>query len=213
MIKRFKISFSTKLFPTTWISLLLTILLLPMSLTLPAWWGWENGPVENTQVFILCIGLILTWFAARYNRNDRKIRNLWLGLTPFWLLCIGRELSWGRVFYTTSIGRDGPEFISIHQLWYGQWVYPIVAVVIVALILGICFNSPWNYIRKTPMPLVDMIILLIMTVLASIFDKATIAFLHPHEEILEEWAELTAYWSLISIVAIIGFKNKLTRID
>jgi hypothetical protein len=39
--------------------------------------------------------------------------------------------------------------------------------------------------------------------------KSTISFLHPHEEALEEWAELTAYWALVSIVLFAFCQNKL----
>lgn len=118
-----------------------------MGLTLPPWWGWENGPLENTQVLILAIGLVVSWFAARHNRDNRKARNLWLWLTLFWLLVMGRELSWGRVFYPVASGANGPELISLHQLWYGPLIRPFVAAVMIAMVTGIYLNSPLKYIR------------------------------------------------------------------
>lgn len=205
MIKKSDCRVSWKPFPTTWISLLLTVLLFPLGLTLPAWWGWENGPVENTQIVILVVGLVISYLAAQHNRDNRKFRNLWLYLIPFWLLIIGRELSWGRVFYPVAFGPNGPEFISLYQLWYGPFVKPIIAIVLIAMLIGICLNSPLKYIRQATLPLLDIAILFIMVILASAFDKFTFSILHAQEEMLEEWAELTAYWSLVSIAAITGF--------
>ncbi len=39
--------FLYQLFPTTYLSILLTALLFPVEFYLPAWWSWENGPWEN----------------------------------------------------------------------------------------------------------------------------------------------------------------------
>jgi hypothetical protein len=202
-----KIRFTLRPAPTTWLSLLLLALLFPLGLSLPDWWSWENGPLENTQIIILGGGLLTTWLAADHNRHDRKVRNLWLWLTPFWLLCIGRELSWGQVFYPVSIGVHGPEFISIHQLWYGPLVKPLVAITIITMIIG-CHSSPLKCLRQTTLPLLDIAILFLAAILSIWFDKSTISFLHPCEEVLEEWAELTAYWSMVSIVMITGFQKK-----
>lgn len=219
MARQYRTCYSWKPAPTTWLSLLLLVLLFPVGLSLPGWWGWENGPLENTQVFILGIGCLLSFFAARYNRNNRKARNLWLWSAPYWLLCIGRELSWGRVFYPISIGPQGPEFISIHQfhqLWYGPFIYPFIAIVIVATLVGIYRSSPLEYIKQTTLPLLDIAVLLIAIILASWFDKGTLPLFHHSEEVLEEWAELTAYWSMVSIAAVSGFtksaKNSLNQV-
>lgn len=201
-------SLTQNIFPTTWLSLLLTASLFPVGLILPPWWGWENGPLENTQVVILGIGLVISWFAARHNRSNRKFRNLWLWLTPFWLLVIGRELSWGRVFYPVAFGPNGPEFISLHQLWYGPFVKPAVAVTIIAMVTGIIFSSPLKYMRHAKLPLLDIIILIFTALLASACDKGMVPFFDPQQEVLEEWAELTAYWSMLSIVTIVGLRKR-----
>lgn len=199
---------SWHVYTTSWLSLLLLALLFPLGIFLPVWWGWENGPLENTQVLILSGGLAVSCYAVRHNRNQRKVRNLWLWSILFWLLCIGRELSWGRVFYPVVSGIHGPEFISIHQLPYGFLVHPIVAIVIIAALIGICRSAPLTYLRQTTLPLIDIAVVLLTAILSIWFDKSTIPFLSPHEEVLEEWAELTTYWALVSI-AVIMVKNQL----
>jgi hypothetical protein len=202
--------FVYKPFSTTWISIIMVVLLFPLGLSLPRSWGWENGPLENIQVLILSIGLVLSWFAAQHNRDNRNVRNLWLWLILFWLLCIGRELSWGRVFYPVALGENGPEFLSIHQVWYGPWVHPFVAIASISMLIGIYCSSPLQYLRQAPLPLFDIAIVIIMAIITTWFEKTTIQFLHPYRVLLEEWAELTVYWSLVSIEIIIGLKNRAT---
>ncbi|XER07937.1 hypothetical protein SRRS_35300 [Sporomusa rhizae] len=85
MIKQSDCLFSWKPFPTTWISILLTVLLFPLGLILPAWWGWENGPLENTQIVILGVGLIISFpplpVAAFSSKAAISLRN-YLPLIP-----------------------------------------------------------------------------------------------------------------------------------
>lgn len=200
--------FLYRLFPTTYLSFLLTVLLFHAGFYLPAWWGWENGPLENTQVLILGIGLVLSWLAAWNNRDDRNSRNLWLWLTPCWLLCILRELSWGRVFYPISMGAHGPEFISLQQLWYGSLVKPLVAIAVIVTLVGIYRSAPLTYIRQTQLPLLDIVILFLAAMMASICEKNILSLLRPYHQVLEELAELTLYWSMVSIVIITGFPKQ-----
>lgn len=197
--------FLYQLFPTTYLSILLTALLLPAGFYLPAWWGWENGPLENTQVLILGIGLVLSWLAAWNNRHDRTSRNLWLCLTPCWLLCILRELSWGRVFYPIFLGVHAPEFIPLQQLPYGYLVKPLVAVIIVVTLIAIYRTDPVTYIRQTKLPFLDFATLLLAALIADVCDKNLLSALQPYHQLMEEWAELTAYWSMVSISAVTSF--------
>ncbi len=62
-----------QLFPTTYLSLLLTGLLFPAGLCLPAWWGWENGLLENLQVLILTVGL-----------HPHQVLEEWAELPAYW---------------------------------------------------------------------------------------------------------------------------------
>lgn len=203
MVKQNNRFLSWHIFPTTWVSLLLFLLIFPLGLTLPVWWGWENGPLENTQVVILGIGAIISRIAMQHHRYNRKYRRLWSWLILFWLILMGRELSWGRVFYPVAIGADGPHFISIQQLWYGPLVRPVVTIAILAMLIGILRTSPWKYVQQTTLPLTDIVILLISSIVAMIFDKISL-----QGEVVEEWAELTAYWSMVSITVVTGLKNQ-----
>jgi hypothetical protein len=197
--------------PTTWLSFLLTILLFPLGLLLPSWWGWENGPIEDIQLSFLSAGLVLSWLSARYHRHDRPSRNFFLWLMPCWLLAIGRELSWGRVFYPVTLaGEQGPRFLPLHGLWYGKFVYPVNTVIIIATLAGLCHSfsrSEWKQTLR--IPAIDTILFILAATAAElIFEKNIFPALKPYAQLLEEGAETIAYWCLVSITAAVGFDQR-----
>lgn len=206
--------FSWRIFPSTWISLLLMVVLFPLGFSLPEWWGWENGPIENTQVIILIAGAILSCLAARHNRHDSQICKLWLWTVPIWLIIIGRELSWGRVFFDpVSIGPDGPMFPSIHEIWYGRYVYPVNIIIMSSTLCGLWYNFNWKKIKHIwRIPAIDGI-LLILSAIASqlVFEKNLLMVFNPCSQLLEEWSELIVYWCMVSILLVNGF-NKYVRV-
>ncbi len=210
LIQKNKI-FAWRWYPLNWISLLLLVLLVPVGFFLPAWYGWENGPIENTQVFILIVGAVLSWLASRRNCDNRKIRNLWLWSIPVWLLMVGRELSWGRVFFDpVSIGPEGPTFPSIHEIWYGQYVYPILSIIIIATLIGLWRNFNWVYIKQKmyEISVLDGVLVIVGAIVSQlIFDRDLIMMLKSYSQMLEEWSELIVYWCMVSIVFVAGFKK------
>ncbi len=206
--------FTWRVFPVTWVSLLLVVLLFPLGFLLPGWWGWENEPIENTQVVILGAGAGLSWLAAQHNRDDSEMRKLWLWTIPVWLLLIGRELSWGRVFFDpVFIGPDGPVFPSIHAVWYGRYVYPVNAVIMLSTLYGLWRNFNWSKIKqRCRIPAVDGIVLLLAAIAAQlIFERELITVLKPYSQMLEEWSELIVYWCMISMTSVIGFSSSRTE--
>ena len=195
--------FTWELFPTTRISLVLAALLFPLGLLLPDWWGWENGPVENTQVLILCAGAFFSWQASR--RQNDQLHTLWSWTIMIWLLMVGRELSWGRVFFApVSIGSQGPVFPSIQDVWYGPYCYPVLTVLMLSTLVGLWRNFTWEKIKpRLRIAIVDCSLLL-LAVLASqlVFEKNLIPLLSPYSQMLEELSELIAYWCMVSIIVV-----------
>jgi len=203
-----------RLFPSTGVSVLLAVLLFPLGFYLPGWWGWENGPIENTQVVILIVGAIVSWLAARRNWDDIQMRNLWLWSILVWLLMVGRELSWGRVFFDpVSTGSGGPMFPSIRAVWYGQYVYPVLTLVIITTLIGLWRNFNWGNMKENLCISAVDGILLILAAIASqlIFERNVILILQPYSQVLEEWSELMVYWCMVSMVLVIGFKKENLR--
>jgi len=201
--------YSWRLAPTSWLSLLLIVLLAPLGSSLPAYWGWENGPLENSQVVLLGLGFIASCLIVYHYREQPPASSLWRWISPLWLICIGRELSWGRVFFQVGKDQNGPVFITLKQLWYGPLVKPAVILSVIVLLVGIFRSSPFDYLEKITLPLTDIAIFILAAGVASLSDKGIIAALQTHEEVVEEWAEIVTYWCMLSVTLIIGFPEKL----
>jgi hypothetical protein len=103
------------------------------------------------------------------------------------------------------MGAHGPEFITLQQLPYGFLIKPLVAIVIVVTLMAIYRTDPVTCIRQTKLPFPDFVTLLLAALIAIFCDKNILPFLQPYHQVLEEWAELTAYWSMVSIATVTGF--------
>lgn len=120
------------------LSILLIVLGFPLGLMLPGWWGFENGPVENTQAVILVIGFLHAIILFR--RADPRSKRLWLAGIPLWFVLIARELSFGAVFLPPNrLSAHGPVF-SVNQLSYKPFITPVVLALIVFTIAVIAIK-------------------------------------------------------------------------
>lgn len=166
--------------------------------TLPLTWGWENGPLEWSQVVILATGALLTgcwWQEAISSRRFHHAR-LFAWAIPLWLLMIGRELSWGRVFYQAGLDPiEGPYFISVAQLPYGKFVYPVLAMIILSWLFAVIkyklYAIPYELFRQGRFPTSEFILVVLSFVTAYIAEQ------HLHKAIMEELVECVAYLSLV----------------
>lgn len=164
---------------------------------LPLTWGWENGPLEWSQVVLLAIGAILSgcwWREAILSRQYHHAR-FFAWAIPLWLLMIGRELSWGRVLYPTGIHPvSGPYFLSLTQLPYSKIVYPVIAIVILAWLFAVIkyklYAFPYDILRQGRFPISEFILVVISFLVASVAEQ------HLHNTIMEEIVECVAYFSL-----------------
>ena len=112
-----------------------------MAPRLPQWTGWENGPVENLQVLMLCAGGLL---AIRYGRAEptQQRRTFWSLLAPIWFILAARELSWGACFLTpyATAPDTGPKFSSSVQLAHRTGILGAVALLVAVLL--------WRFVRS-----------------------------------------------------------------
>lgn len=97
----------------------------------PAIEGWENGPIENTQVVILLSGLVCA-IVFFFRLTEPRQKAFWLSVMPIWPILAARELSWGAVFYPPLefMGYSGPVYSSHIQLWYKPFVTPVILVLL-----------------------------------------------------------------------------------
>ncbi|MCO0638281.1 hypothetical protein M8745_20310, partial [Lutimaribacter sp. EGI FJ00014] len=84
-------------------------------------------------MLVLLVGMVAA-LVYQHRSDERAWKWFWRAAAPLWFILLARELSWGAVFYPpTQMTGDGPIFSSDH-LWYKPAVYPIVALLGVAVV-------------------------------------------------------------------------------
>lgn len=186
--------------PIKWILLIGILVSYFISPYLPISWGWENGLLEWLQVVILAIGLVLNykwWHDAKANDHHGTARFLLLA-TSLWLLMIGRELSWGRVFFPNGFDAvTGPSFASLAQLPYGAIVNPLLAVIITVWIFAVIkyglYKIPYKLLKEKHFPVSELAISILALIVAELGEKKL------HLPVMEEFNECLAYLGLILV--------------
>jgi hypothetical protein len=123
---------------------------------------------------------------------------------------VGRELSWGRVFFEPmTTGPHGPTFPSIYAIWYGRYVYPVLTVIIISTLIGLWRNFNWEHIKqRVYISTVDGVLLILAAIAAQlIFERNLIPLLKPYSQVFEELSELIVYWCMVSILVVNGSKK------
>lgn len=164
----------------------------PVAALLPAWAGWENGPLEIAQDIILLAGAMDC--LVRFRKADRRDhRGLWLGGSAYFLLLLGRELSWGRVFLQKAMTSSGPVFVSMHDLPHYEIVYGMIAVAVLLTGWSLAVYMPWRSLfEKMPVPALSLLLMIAAAVFASLGDKGFLLG-GDFDEILEGEMELLVY--------------------
>lgn len=193
---------------------ILTIIFIALAFVLPIEYSYENHFLENLEIVILFCGIVVCVNKIRAFILYDSIK-FYIASIIIYILMIGRELSWGRVFYPIGIDKNGEQiFVKVHELWYGSVVYPIVGILIlIALILlvvyfyqsrrqGICW-----YI-----PLGEFLFFIVTSILSQyVFDRGLVQFGN-YNQLLEESCEIIAYISLVCCTYDISFKRRYIHI-
>lgn len=193
---------------------ILAVIFIGLSFVLPIEYSYENHFLENLEVVILFLGIVICIGKIRDFILYDSIK-FYVASIIIYILMIGRELSWGRVFYPIGIDKNGEQiFVKVHELWYGSVVYPIVGILIlIALILlvvyfyqsrrqGICW-----YI-----PLGEFLFFIVTSILSQfVFDRGLVQFGN-YNQLLEESCEIIAYISLVCCTYDISFKRRYIHI-
>ena len=198
--------FEFKIYKTTKITLALVPIAVMLFFFLSPSVAYENGPLENLQVIQLVIGALVANTAAR-KAFDKDARNIWYCGAVTFLLCAGRELNWGRVFYPVA---DHNKFLPLKVLWYGPVVYPLLTVIILGTLYMLWRSNLLSYIKNTKIPFWDLILFAVLYLAANYAEHRPMIFFEQHfdGEILEELFECLCYWLLTDITRIMGYVNR-----
>ena len=193
---------------------ILAVIFIGLSFVLPIEYSYENHFLENLEVVILFLGIVICIGKIRDFILYDSIK-FYVASIIIYILMIGREVSWGRVFYTIGMDKNGEHiFVKVHELWYGSVVYPIVGILIlIALILLVVY---FYQSRKQGIcwyiPLGEFLFFIVTSILGQfVFDRGLVQFGN-YNQLLEESCEIIAYIALICYTYDISFKRRYIHI-
>lgn len=193
---------------------ILAIIFIGLSFVLPIEYSYENHFLENLEVVILFLGIAICIGKIRDFILYDSIK-FYVASIIIYILMIGRELSWGRVFYPIGMDKNGEQiFVKVHELWYGSVVYPIVGILIlIALILlGVYFYQSRRQGICWYIPLGEFLFFIVTSILGQcVFDRGLVQFGN-YNQLLEESCEIIAYIALVCCTYDISFKRRYIHI-
>lgn len=194
--------FTFRMYRSTKISFILVLASLSLFFFLSPATAYENGPLENLQVLELLVASAFACFLAAKAASVRE-RNIWYSGAVIALVCAGRELNWGRVFYPVA---DHNKFLPLKALWYGPIVYPIVGFAIITVLIVLWRSRLLSFIAERKIPFWNLLLFVVLYFLASLAEHRPVYLFEQHldGEILEELFECICYWLMIDIMRIMG---------
>ncbi len=182
--------FNFEIDKTTVLSIIIAILILPCIMFLPEKFGYENGLLENIQMFVLFTGLYLCFFS----KIDKKFF-IFAGLVL--LILMIREVNCGRTLFFPIPGEENA-FYKWSEIKYGYLAHPLygifIAFVGIYFLKNKLFINLWNYISKTKLPVWNIVLMLAGVILGLYAEHSA------HNMVFEEMAELLFYVALVGII-------------
>lgn len=193
---------------------ILAVIFIGLSFVLPIEYSYENHFLENLEVVILFLGIVICIGKIRDFILYDSIK-FYVASIIIYILMIGRELSWGRVFYPIGMDKNGEQiFVKVHELWYGSVVYPMVGILIliVLILLGVYFYQSRRQGICWYIPLGEFLFFIVTSILGQcVFDRGLVQFGN-YNQLLEESCEIIAYIALICYTYDISFKRRYIHI-
>ena len=190
-IKDFIINhFAFGFYPTTVISLLVAIAVLPCIMFLPVEYGYENGLLENLQLIALFLGAI---FAFR-SKIDKKFFYFVILVISILML---REVNCGRTIFF-PVPDTVNEFYRWSEIKYGYLAHPLyglyMTLVGIYFLKNKLFVTLWSKLKNIKLPIWDLILMLIGMALGTYAEEVA------HNFVMEEITELLFYVALAGII-------------
>lgn len=193
---------------------ILAVIFIGLSFVLPIEYSYENHFLENLEVVILFLGIVICIGKIRDFILYDSIK-FYVASIIIYILMIGRELSWGRVFYPIDMDKNGEQiFVKVHELWYGSVVYPMVGILIliVLILLGVYFYQSRRQGIYWYIPLGEFLFFIVTSILGQfVFDRGLVQFGN-YNQLLEESCEIIAYIALVCCTYDISFKRRYIHI-
>jgi len=170
-------------------------------------WAVDDGPIENLQIAVLLLNCFIAAGAYYKGHGSLARRRLYLLSIPAWLLMVGRELSWGRVFFPDGSGG----FLALRQLPFGQFVYPAISVIVIGIIYYMVSNGLhkelYDWIKHGNFPILDIVLFIGTALMADMFEHHSHGLFGDREELYEELSELVAYTAMMTTLINLTFDH------
>lgn len=197
--------FDFKCYPTTYISIIIALLIVPCVMFLPERYGYENGLLENIQMVVLFAGC----FIAMRSKVDKKF---FYFVTMVLAILMLREVNCGRTLFFAVPGEVN-SFYSWKEIKYGWLAHPIYGAYMTYVGIYFLYNklflNLWDKIRNVRFPIWDVIFMLTGMTLGLYAEKVA------HNMVFEEITELLFYTGLVGIIYLYSnhenFKKELPK--
>lgn len=171
----------------------------------------ENGPIETLESFALLVGAAFCFIEYRKNRNFKHFFAL-IGILL--VLFVGRELNWGRVFFTDEVGN----IVKRRDWVFGPYIYYILAPIFLAVLAyAIKTKFVQNAIillRKAPIMTLDFALVVVMMFISNWAESSSFpASIASFNFAVEESAEVAMYIAVAFIISTYSRKNLLANIE
>jgi hypothetical protein len=203
-----KLTYNLRLSPFNLAMLLLLAGAYPLAKHLPPYLAWENNLIESLQALLLFLSALLC-FSSQVAYTGRQGRTVGL----IYLLFLGRELSWGRVFFPTGeMDALGPKFISMSSIPGHQLIHGVILVLILLVLRGLVRNFDWRVLGRIPVPVFTFVWLLLATLGQLSAERMLFSGLTPPQnQTLEELLELYIYLELFDLTLYYGIMQVYVR--
>ena len=199
-----KILFSSKLL------IVLLIILTLLSFFLPIEYGHENSILEWSQFTILLFTAFITLLSNNQNNLSSERKKFFNFSSILFLFFAGREVSWGRAFY---MNLETLEIPSITQVWFGEYVHPLLSIIFIIYIFYFFHNSIYKeliiFFRENRFPKIDLFVIFLSLFLADIAEHHSYGLLGLKNEVFEESFELIAYIAMFSFMYTVIFNDNI----
>lgn len=180
--------FTWEIDPSMWGLFVLALLIYPACRYLPKECGYENGLLENIQMFLLGIGVVFGFFI-------RQKREMFLFAGMILFVMALRETNFGKtLFYPDPLHPN--EFLSWKEIWYAPYVDPVMILYGLGVAVFFFVKKVWKQmfeaLRGVRIPAWDCVALVLCALCGYIVDKKM------DNELLEEAIELVFYAAIVA---------------
>lgn len=205
-MKRFKF-FESKI---TLLNILIVALMLAFPFFSPVDFFVENGPVETLESFALLIGAVFCF--AEYKKN-RNFKHFFAVIGILLVLFVGRELNWGRVFFTDEMGH----IVKRRDWVFGPYIYYVLAPIFLAVIAYAIktkfVQNTFILLKQAPIMTLDFALVAAMLFISnwaesSSFPQSLVSL----NFAIEESAEVAMYIIVALIISTYSRRNLIANI-